>query len=400
MTRYAESERLAAKAAALIPNGAQTMSKSPHAFPDEFPKMLDSAEGANVRDVDGNVYTDWICGLGANGLGANGRVHWAAIDQIESGVTFSLPTALEAQVAELLVDLIPCAEQVRFVKTGSEACSAAVRIARIATGRDRVLVCGYHGWHDWYVASRDKHPGVPHEMCMLIDTFKYNDLASLNRMLALMDVAAVIIEPVLHEAPEHDFLQGVAAMTRKEDALLIFDENVTGFRVDLRGAQHHYRVTPDLAVFGKAMANGFPLAAVVGKRKFMQYATPVSGTFGGEAVSLAAAKATIEVYRETNPIPTMHRVGYHLLRELRRNLTPEFTVDGMAWKPRISAEKRRLHGLVRGLARRGHLIHPGGFYVSCAHTMADVNSLAEACGAAAADDYSDIPEPAAMAWTR
>ena len=330
------------------PGGSQTMSKSPSAFPGAYPGFLAHGRGAEVWDIDGIWYTDWICGLGANGLGMSHRgVLAAAQNQLRKGVSFSLPTILETRVAEQLIDCIPCAEMVRFTKTGSEACAGAVRIARAATGRSTIVVCGYHGWHDWYAVTMPQHPGVPEELSPLVRSFTYNDLASFRAVLD-RDVAAVIMEPVLHDAPQPGFLAEVARLTARAGALLIFDENVTGFRTALGGAQSYYGVTPDLAVFGKAMSNGFPLAAIVGRADLMREAVFVSGTFGGEAVSLAAALSTIEVYQETACIPSMHAVGHRLLAGLRRVLSPDFTVDGLPWKPRITShDPVRLAGAQR-----------------------------------------------------
>jgi glutamate-1-semialdehyde 2,1-aminomutase len=394
------SREWAARAAEVIPGGASTLSKSPAAFPGDFPGFLRSGYGSRVLDVDGNLYTDWICGLGAVGLGYREDVIFPAAEQLARGVSFSLPTTLGVEVAEALTTLIPCADMVRFTKTGSEACAGAVRLARDYTRRPVIVVCGYHGWHDWYAASLPLHPGVPNTLEPLVRTFQYNDYTSL---LAVMgpDVAAIIMEPVLHEKPNGGFLDAVYRVAKTWGSLLIFDENVTGFRVDLRGAQHYYGVIPDLAVVGKAMSNGFPLAAVVGRREIMQNAEYISGTFGGETVSLAAAKATINVYRTTGCIPRMHGVGLSLLRQLREALLPEFRVDGLPWKPRIGcADDRRLAGLVEGLARRGHLIHPRGFYVSCAHTEADVTDFVRAATEAQLDPWEHVVPPRGVSWLR
>ncbi len=394
------SREWANRAAEVIPGGASTLSKSPAAFPGDFPGFIRNGYSGRVMDVDGNLYTDWICGLGAVGLGYRPGIPMAVADTMAGGASFSLPTTLEVEVAEQLTALIPCAEMVRFVKTGSEACAGAVRLARDYTRRPEVVVCGYHGWHDWYAASLPQHPGVPVEMERLVRTFQYNDYASL---LAVMnsDVAAIIMEPVLHDPPGSGFLEDVARLARTWKSVLIFDENVTGFRVDLRGAQHYYNVTPDLAVFGKALSNGFPLAAIVGRKEIMRNAEYISGTFGGETVSLATAKETIRIYRTTGCIPRMHAVGLSLLRQLREALLPAYRVDGLPWKPRIGcADDRRLAGLVEGLARRGHLIHPRGFYVSCAHTEADVTDFVRAAGEAQHDPWEHVIPPKGVAWLR
>jgi glutamate-1-semialdehyde 2,1-aminomutase len=398
---YKVSQLWGSLARELVPGGSQTMSKGPGVFPGDYPSFLASGTGAQVEDVDGKIYTDWICGLGTNGLGmSHPMVNSAAIFQIDAGTAFSLPTPLEFQVAEQLVDLIPCAEMVRFTKTGSEACAGAVRIARVATGRNVIVVCGYHGWHDWYAATRPVHPGVPAQLEKLVRSFRYNDTTSLHSVLD-NSVAAVIMEPVLHEKPEPGFLAEVARLTSQNGSVLIFDENVTGFRADLRGAQTLYGVTPDLAIFGKAMANGFPLAAVVGHKNLMEGSQYISGTFGGEAVSLAAALETIKIYRATGCIAKMHAVGALLQRSMRNALIDNrYFVDGMPWKPRISGPELNMAMLVKGLADRGHLIHPSGFYVSCVHTEADVASIVLAAKSAQYDDASQVELPKGTAWLR
>lgn len=396
------SHEWADRAAAVTPGSSQTLSKGPAAFPGEYPRFLRKGHGSRVQDVDGNLYTDWICGLGAQGLGySDYRVLKPVMDLLESeaGGSFSLPTILEVEVAESLTNLIPCAYMVRFTKTGSEACAGAVRLARDYTKRDVIAVCGYHGWHDWYAANLERHPGVPAALEPLVRRFEYNDSASANRAIDV-DCAAVIMEPVLHDQPAPDFLELVADFALISGALLIFDENVTGFRADLRGAQHLYGITPDLAVFGKAMSNGFPLATIMGRAEIMQHAEYISGTFGGDTVALAAAKATIQIYATTGCIPRMHLVGMEVLRQLGAVLSPDFTVDGLPWKPRIVAAPDRLAGLVTGLVRRGHLIHPRGFYVSCAHTEADVTDLVQAANAAQHDPYDNVIPPTGVSWLR
>jgi glutamate-1-semialdehyde aminotransferase len=213
-------------------------------------------------------------------------------------VTFSLSTELEAEVAERIVALVPCAEQVRFGKNGSDATAAAVRLARAHTRRDRVAICGYHGWQDWTIGTTTRDLGVPSAVKALSHTFRFNDSASLEALLATHpgEFAAVILEPLGAVEPVDDFLATVAELTRRAGALLIFDETVTGFRVHLGGAQSLYGVTPDLAAFGKGLANGFPLSAVVGRRDYMRRMEDIffSTTFGGETLSLVAARAVLD----------------------------------------------------------------------------------------------------------
>ena len=284
----------------VIPLGSQTFSKSITHFPEGVsPHFATHGEGSRLWDVDGNEYLDFVSGLASVLLGYRDTDVDAAVRaQIESGVTFSLSHELEIEVAERLTRLIPCAEQVRFGKNGSDATSAAVRLARAKTGRDRIAVCGYHGWQDWYIGSTTRDLGVPEAVKALTHPFPYNDLEALDQLLASHagDFAAVIMEPMNTTLPQEGYLQGVLDITHRNGALLILDETITGFRFHPGGAQSLFDVTPDLATFGKGLGNGYPISAVVGRRDIMQLMEEIffSGTFGGETVSLAAALAVLD----------------------------------------------------------------------------------------------------------
>jgi glutamate-1-semialdehyde aminotransferase len=297
----AESERLLAVAAGLVPAWTQTLSKNPTQWMRGVaPAYVARAEGAYVWDVDGNRYIDYPMALGPIILGhAHPAVNAAVARQLQDGVAFTLPHPIELDVAQMIVDRAPGAEMVRFGKTGSDATSAAVRLARAVTGREHVIAGGYHGWHDWFIGSTSRHLGVPRAVRELIDTFAFNDLASLDAALAAQagDTAAVILEPAAGSEPEPGFLQGVVDRAHAAGALVIFDEIVTGFRLGRGGAQERYGVTADIATFGKALANGLPLSAIAGREELMRVFEDVffSGTHGGEALSLAAARATLEV---------------------------------------------------------------------------------------------------------
>lgn len=314
----ARSYQFKAKAERLIPGCSQTFSKGPSQFVQGVaPVFLARGQGSHVWDVDGNEYIDFPMGLGPVVLGhSHPAVTQAVARQMLDGSAFSLPHPLEVEVAELLVDLIPCAEMVRFGKNGSDVTSAAVRVARAYTGRDLVACCGYHGWQDWYVGTTTRRLGVPKVVQDLTITFEYNEIESLTRLFnAYPDqIAAVILEPIGVQNPLPGFLEQVKEVARRYGALLVFDEVVTGFRVALGGAQEYFGVTPDLACFGKAMANGFPLSAIVGRREVMKLFDEVffSFTFGGEAVSLAAAKATIAEMREQDVIGHLWDQGQRL----------------------------------------------------------------------------------------
>jgi len=316
--KLSRSYELKAQAERLIPSCSQTFSKGPSQFVQGVaPVFLARGSGSRVWDVDGNEYIDYPMGLGPVILGHNyPTVSEAVTRQLQNGSAFSLPHPLEVEVAELLVDMIPCAEMVRFGKNGSDVTSAAVRVARAYTGRDLIACCGYHGWQDWYIGTTTRRRGVPQAVQELTLSFEYNNSESLARLFARHPdrIAAVIMEPVGVEDPRADFLPQVRDLARQHGALLVFDEVVTGFRVALGGAQQHYGVTPDLGCFGKAMANGFPLSAIVGRRAVMELFDEIffSFTFGGEAVSLAAAKATIHEMREKNVIGHLWEQGQRL----------------------------------------------------------------------------------------
>ena len=232
--------------------------------------FLAKGKGCRVWDVDGNEYVDYIQGLLPNILGyAHEEVNRAVAEQLGQGHSFSLPHPLEVELAERLVRLIPCAEKVRFGKNGSDATSGAVRAARAFTGRDRIACCGYHGWQDWYIGSTTRNAGVPGAVRALTHPFIYNDLGSLQKLLDSHpgEFAAVIMEPVNFWPPAAGFLEGVKSSCAPARRLLIFDEICSGFHFGLGGAQKKFGVTPDMACFGKAMGNGFPISCVVGRRR-------------------------------------------------------------------------------------------------------------------------------------
>jgi glutamate-1-semialdehyde aminotransferase len=295
------SEALWARAQDVIPAGTQTLSKGPTQFVRGFaPKYLVRGQGSHVWDADGNEYIDYPMGLGPVTLGhAHPEVNAAITAQLARGNCFSLMHPLEVELAERIRRLVPCAEQVRFGKNGSDATAACVRAARAKTGRAHILRCGYHGWQDWSIDASYgvRAKGVPAEVMALTTSFPYNDLPALERLLESRPVAAVILEPVAVQAPQPGYLAGVRDLATRYGAVLVFDEVITGFRYARGGAQEYFGVTPDLAAMGKGVANGQPLSIVCGRRAFMAAFDEVffSFTFGGEATALAAAMATLDV---------------------------------------------------------------------------------------------------------
>lgn len=309
----ARSNERFARALELIPGGTQLISRRPSRYAAGVsPVYAARAKGARFWDIDGHEYIDWVSGIGAIILGyADPIVNDAVCQQIDLGNCYSINHELEIELAEELVRLVPCAEMVRYAKCGGEACAIAVRIARGATGRDKILFCGYHGWHDWYLAANlgveanlDAHLfpgiepiGVPQALAGTAIPFAYGDLTSLGERLDEHrgQVAAVIMEPLRSEMPPPGYLASVARMCRERDVVLIFDEVTTGFRLSAGGVQPVLGVTPDMAVFAKSISNGFPMAAVVGRRTVMEHAARmfISSTYWSDTVGLRAALTTL-----------------------------------------------------------------------------------------------------------
>lgn len=299
-----KSEELYKRSTGLIPSYAQTLAKGPTQFTKGVsPIYLDRGKGCRVWDVDGNEYIDYVMGVGPLSLGyAYPKTNKAIKDQLKKGIVFSLIHPLEVEVSELIREVIPNAEAVRFSKTGADVASAAIRVSRAYTGRSKVLGCGYHGWHDWYISVTDKNIGIPEPVKNLSYTIKYNDIESLEQSLD-DDIACVIMEPTVFEAPKPGYLEKVKELCSKNGTLLIFDEMWTGFRLALGGAQEYFGVKPDLATYSKACANGMPISIICGRKDVMDYFEKevfFYTTFGGEALSLAACKATIEEMRDKN----------------------------------------------------------------------------------------------------
>ncbi len=390
--KLAASSAWAARAARVVPGSSQTFSKGPTQFvPGVAPSFLVRGEGARVWDVDGNRYLDVAMALGPMILGYNDRdVNAAVCEQLKAGAVFSLPHPLEVELSEMLTALIPCAEMVRFGKNGSDVTTGAVRLARAVTGRALIATSGYHGWQDWTIGTTTRRRGVPEAVRKLTFPFEYNQLDSLKRIFAEHPgaVAAVILEPVGVEPPEGRFLEAVRALTQREGALLIFDEVLTGFRFDLGGAQKHFGVIPDLACFGKAMANGLPLSALVGRRALMRHFEEVffSFTFGGETLSLAAAKATLEKMVRCNVVPQLWaagkriQAGYNVLArecglgELTQcaGFAPRTVVQ---FHGRDEAESLALKSLFQQECAKRGVLFSGYHLTSAAHGDAEADEL-------------------------
>jgi glutamate-1-semialdehyde 2,1-aminomutase len=326
--QYKKNTDFADRAKRLIPGGAHTYSKGDDQFPVNAPKIIDRGLGCTVWDVDGNEFTDMAMSLGSVILGhAYEPVLDAVRKEITRGVNFCRPSVIEGELAELLVDIIPSAEMVKFGKNGSDAVTAAVKLARAYTGRKYVVRCAadpFNAIHDWFIGSTVLNRGVPEEIQALTLKFNYNDLESCQKLFDEYpgQIACFLLEPVSFEVPKEGFLENLKALCEKNGALLIFDEVVSGFRFALGGVQEMVGVMPHLSAFGKGMANGFSVSALVGQREFMRIGGIdheqervflLSTTHGGETHSLAAAIACINEIRKHNIITHFWQVGQALM---------------------------------------------------------------------------------------
>jgi len=325
-----KSNKLYEKAVELIPCVTQTLAKGPtQHIKGVAPKYLVRGKGSHVWDADGNEFIDYNMAIGPLSLGyAYDRVDDAIKAQLKDGITFSLMHPLEVEVAELINEVVPNAESIRYSKTGADVTSAAIRLARAYTGREKVLCCGYHGWHDWYISVTDRNKGIPEAVKDLTFTFNYNDIQSVIDSID-SETACVILEPFVFEEPKDNFLQKLRKVCDENRALMIFDEMWTGFRIALGGAQEYFRVNADLACFSKAVANGMPISILTGRKDIMRLLEKevfFFTTFGGEALSLAAAKATINELREKNVPAFLSKQGKKL-KDGYNNIVNKLGID-------------------------------------------------------------------------
>lgn len=324
ITNFQKSNLLADRAEKLIPAGCHTYSKGRDQFPEKSPGVLVRGTGCHTWDADNNEYIDWGMGLRAVILGhAYEPVLQAVRQTLELGANFTRPSPLEADVAERLVELIPCAEMVKFAKNGSDVTTAALRLARAYTGKDHVAFCKDHpffSFDDWFIGTTPCNNGIPDVHYNLSHAFRYNDLDSLEKILVEHkgQVGAIIMEAVTGPAPMSGFLEGVRRLATQHQAVLIFDEMISGFRWHLRGAQTYFNVIPDMATFGKGLGNGFSIAALVGRRDIMDIGGLkhrlkrcflLSATHGGETHALAACLAVMDEMEKKNVVSHLWAVG-------------------------------------------------------------------------------------------
>lgn len=350
---FNKSMELAAIAKRNIPAGAHTYSKGADQFPQLSPKFIVRGKGCQVWDIDGNQFTDWGMGLRSVILGhAHPDVINAVKEELENGTNFILPSPIENQLAEKLIDLIPCAEMVKLAKNGSDVTTAAVKLARAYTGKNIVVRCVDHPFFsvdDWFIGDTPCDAGIPDATKALTKNFRYNDIQSFESVLDQYpnDIACVIMEIATVQQPKPGFLQKIRQLTEEKGIVLIFDEIISGFRFHPKGAQHLYGVTPDLATFGKSIANGFSVSALVGKRHIMElggldHNKPrvflLSTTNGGETHSIAAALKSIELMENGNVSKHIWGLGEVLVSQFN-SLSKEFGLenniymDGIACSP-------------------------------------------------------------------
>ncbi|MBU3741499.1 MAG: aminotransferase class III-fold pyridoxal phosphate-dependent enzyme [Candidatus Kapabacteria bacterium] len=385
------STSLLHRARAVIPCATQTLAKGPAQYVEGIaPNYLQRGKGSHVWDVDGNEYIDCTMAVGPISLGyAFDEVDDAIRAQLEDGITFSLMHPLEVEVAELVREVVPNVEAVRFSKTGCDVTSAAVRLARAFTGRSTILCCGYHGWHDWYIGVTDRNAGIPQDVRDKTFTFAYNDIQSVYDAID-DDTAAIILEPMVFDVPTQNFLGELRQICDQRGIVLIFDEMWTGFRMSLGGAQELFGVKADLMCFSKAIANGMPVSVLAGRADIMsllEHDVFFFTTFGGEALSLAAAKATIDVMRKRDVIGTISRTGV-MLRDGYNRIAAECGITysrakGHPSRSIIMFDATATDPLLmksfvqQEMIRRGILW--GGFHnVSYSHTPTDVQRILEA----------------------
>ncbi len=352
------------------------------------PRQMVRAEGCRIWDVDGNEYLDMSMALGAVALGYGHPSVIAAVQQaVRDGVVGSLPPLLETDVAARLATVIPGTEAVRFFKTGAEAVAAAVRIARVVTGRDRVISCGYHGWLDWCQHVE----GVPEDVQALHRDLPFNDVAALRGAIAgFGPVAAVVIEPVVDQAPREAWLRSAREAATADGAVLVFDEIKTALRLATGGIAERTQIVPDIVVVGKALGNGLPIAAICGSNEVMNAVTRtwISSTLATEYASLAAAQAVLETFEREPVVEHLERVGctfFEQLTELaQRHAELVAAVRGVPQMCYLEFADDATSGLVaREAARRGLLFKRTAYnFVSLAHTDSVIARVIERLDAA------------------
>jgi glutamate-1-semialdehyde aminotransferase len=342
------SNKLYKKAKKFIASGTNTFSRAPGVFPDGgAPKILEKQKGCHVWDVDGNKFIDMVMGCGPVTLGhCDKRIDKAIKSQLKKGILFSMINTLEVELAEQIVKTIPSAEMVKFSKNASDVCAASIKLARYITGKKIIFCYGYNGFQDWYIGSTDKNAGIPDEIKKLTIPFDYGNIDALEKMFKKYknQVAAVIMEPVIGQRPKCGYkdkrnprsslkacincpqtnaLKRIKLLAKKNKALFILDECISGFRFNIGGAQNYFGVSADLSIFGKGVTNGMPLGILTGKKKYMKHFDKVflSSTYAPEALTLAAAIENLKILKKDNVIKSLWEKGEYIEKNFTNIIT-------------------------------------------------------------------------------
>ncbi len=387
------SMELFAEAQTLVPGGVAGIRRPYNFVPGEYPIFFEKGKGGRIIDVDGNEYIDYLCAYGPVVIGyREEEIDNAVIEQIkEKGICFSLTQKLQNELVNKLRELIPSCEMASIVKTGSDATTIAIRVARAYTGKKKIARCGYHGWHDWCVEVKG---GIPEKLYEDVLEFHYNDLDQLEDILKNNqdDMAGIIITPVGHplaepvQMPKPGYLEGVRALADKYGCVLIFDEIRSGFRCAMGGAQALFGVTPDLTTIGKAMANGYAIAALVGKREYMKVLEKdvfLSSTFFPNSDAQVAALKTIEILQRDKMLDTIAAKGNNFAQQVEKVVADSgipARFSGAPWMPFITfpRDEAGLYKKLRTefytqLIRRGVFLQPYHHgYICYRHTDEDL----------------------------
>lgn len=396
MLNLKKSNEYLKRATGLIPALSQTFSKAPYSYVKGiYPVYLKSGKGSHVFDVDNNEFIDYILALGPITLGyAYPAVNNAISEQLKNGISFSMPHYLEVELSEKLHQIIPGADMVRFSKTGSDAVTAAVRTARAITKKDNILYCGSGGvWHDWFTAITSRSEGIPQITKSMIRKFNYNDTESVK--IAFEEwkdkVATVCMEPMMLEKPKNDFLQKVKKTAHDNNAVVIFDEVVTGFRYAKGGVQEYLGIEGDIVAFGKGIANGMPLGAITGKDEYMSKFDDVfySTSYGGETLSLAASLAVVNEIENKPVIEHCWNMGRALMdgfNKIASELSLDIEIAGLPIRGSIVCKDENGNPsnllksiLLQELIERGIMFGQGAVFISYSHTKEDIENTLKSC---------------------
>lgn len=403
MTKMGKGQELYEKAKKLIPGGTMLLSKRPEMFlPNLWPSYFSKAKGTRVWDLDGTEYIDMsIMGIGTNTLGyGNDEVDQAVLETVKNGNMSTLNCPEEVWLAEKLIEINPWADMVRFARSGGEANAIAIRIARAASGKDKVAICGYHGWHDWYLSTNHNSgdglsshllpgldpSGVPKNLKDTVYPFHYNNIEELEQIVANNEIGVIKMEVVRNFGPEDNFLQKVRDLATKNNIVLVFDECTSGFRETFGGIYKKYGVEPDVAMFGKTIGNGYALTAVVGRKEVMEAAqkTFISSTFWTERIGPTAALKTLEVMERIQSWDLITQAGIKMQNgwnEVAKNNGISISISGI---PSLSTYSFNSDNalkyktfITQEMLKKGFLASTN-FYASTAHTNSDFELYFEA----------------------